>query len=171
MCETQICLLDLLPSKMNSIVGDHEKGFVSRVERMSSSILLDLALNLHILISLVQLQFQLEMNNMHHRVSLQLHVSPTQPLGLTTISSPCEPHYSSTSILRLPLLRKCIQQVWHLWNTTSTSGLDRWTLFSNLWNWFHSTNYWNEQVWENWVPWSPLDGILVLLIPSNLLLH
>jgi len=91
-----------------------------------SLIYLELQLNLHILICLVQLQLQLDMNNMHHQVSLQLHLFPTQPLGLTTISSPCEPHHGSTSIFRLPLLRKRIQQVWHLWNTTSTSVLDRW---------------------------------------------
>jgi hypothetical protein len=43
-CETQICfLLDLLPSKTISIINDHAKGFVSRVERISSSIVLDLA--------------------------------------------------------------------------------------------------------------------------------
>jgi hypothetical protein len=51
---------------------------------------------------------------MHEQVSLQLHLSLTQPLGLTTISSPCEPPNNSTSILSLPLLRKHSQQVWHL---------------------------------------------------------
>ncbi len=42
-CETQIWLfLDLLPIKMNSIRDDHEKGFVSRVGEILSSIVLDL---------------------------------------------------------------------------------------------------------------------------------
>jgi hypothetical protein len=36
-------LLDLLPSKTNSIIDDHEKGFVSRIGGILSSIVLDLA--------------------------------------------------------------------------------------------------------------------------------
>jgi hypothetical protein len=86
---------------------------------------------------------------MHHQVSLQLHLSPTQPLGLTTISSPCEPHHSSTSTLSLPLLRKHIQQVCHLWNTAATLVLDRW--------------YWTALVWWSirWV-WSAHITVFVI---------
>ncbi len=73
-------------------------------------------------------------------------------LESTSTSSPCEPHHSSTSTLSLPLLRKHIQQVWHLWNTTAMLVLDRWYWTMLVWwfLWWFCEWVWSVHIIHNW---------------------